>query len=275
MNSTVRFTKMVASGNDFIILDLRENRIRGLLSEVAKVLCKRRIGVGADGIIFIDESKIAPVRWIFFNADGSRAKMCGNGARCLGMYGYLRGIFKESFSFESDSGVVFGRIIGERVAILMDFKVLKENLSIKVYGKTFKGDLVDTGVPHFVCEVEDLDSVDVLRFGEALRFHEMFSPEGANVDFVEPIKDGKIKIRTYERGVEGETLSCGTGAVASALVFAKKEKMGSPVFVITKDSPLNVHFLREGENFSQIYLEGDANVVYEGILSKHILRGLN
>ena len=205
---------MVASGNDFVVIERSQNPAINNPRILARSICDRKFGVGADGLLLLEKSKIADVRMRIFNPDGSEAKMCGNGARCSVLY-----IGRRNTELETKAGIIQSQLKGNSVKIkLTEPKDLKLNLPIKVNNRTLQVNFINTGVPHTVIFVADLDKIDVINLGRQIRFHKRFAPQGTNVDFVEALSNKSIKIRTYERGVEDETLACGTGVVASALI---------------------------------------------------------
>lgn len=268
----MNFTKMVGAGNDFIILDRRSLFVaRGSLSKIAQFLCERKTGIGADGVLVIEKSKTADFRMRVFNADGSEAEMCGNGLRCAVLFSGI----KQKMKVETKAGIYEGEITGEgRVKVKMEEpKDMKLNFPLKVNGRRIKVNFVNTGVPHTVVFVEGLDKIAVDIIGSAIRHHDEFKPKGANVNFVEIIDEDNIKIRTYERGVEGETLSCGTGSVASAVIANYKSPFDwsrgkqitdSKINVYTQGGVLKVEFKRVVSEVRDVYLEGEAKVVFEG-----------
>ncbi len=265
---SIPFYKMSGSGNDFIIIDQRTPLLLPALPPahfVAKV-CRRRMSVGADGLIFIERSETADFRWRFFNSDGSPAEMCGNGARCAARFAVLTGIAKERLAFETDVGLIQAHVDGDQVRIKMsDPHDLVLNDTVTVAGYPLPVSRVNTGVPHVVMEVKDLARANVKTVGREIRSHEQFAPDGTNVNFVALLGDALWGIRTYERGVEDETLACGTGNVAAALVLALRHNIASPItFKTLSGTCLKVFFQRDGERFDQIYLEGDARVIYVG-----------
>jgi len=265
----ITFFKMSGSGNDFIIIDNRNNIVDeiGLTSFIKKV-CMRRMSAGADGLILIEKHDSADFMWRYFNSDGGRAEMCGNGARCAARFAYLNGIAGSRMSFLTDAGIVQAEVADDRSKVKMpDPSGIKDNCRIELKGGPLAVSSINTGVPHAVIITDDIDGVDVAGTGREIRFHEYFAPAGTNVNFITGIKNGTISIRTYERGVEDETLACGTGAIASALVTAFKNKAVSPVNVITRSGViLTIHFSRDNGRFYDIYLEGDARVIYKGEL---------
>ena len=201
-----------------------------------------------------------------FNPDGSEAEMCGNGSRCVALYAADKKIAQTEMTIETVAGVLNAAVNGDMVRVrLTEPKDIKWNFCLMINKCPYRLNFVNTGVPHVIHFVEDLEKVDVKNLGSHMRNHGEFSPEGTNADFVKVLGKNNIKIRTYERGVEDETLACGTGAVASAIISAEAEKMQSPVTVETRSGEkLKVYFeLIEG-NFRNVYLEGAAKLVYEG-----------
>ncbi|MDP8230883.1 MAG: diaminopimelate epimerase [Candidatus Gorgyraea atricola] len=255
----LKFTKMVGAGNDFVLIDIRDKR-QGTRdkgwSRVAQDLCQRKTGVGADGLLVLEKSKRADFRMRIFNADGSEAEMCGNGLRCAALYVGKKGKAK----VETKAGLYEATITGKnRVKIKMEEpKDLKSGFPIRVNDRRIRVSYVDTGVPHTVVFVQGIEKIDVDSIGRSIRYHKEFKPRGTNVDFVEIIDDKNIKMRTYERGVEGETLACGTGAVAAAIISSVRCQV-SGVNVHTKGGILKVYIGHKG-----VYLEGEARKVYQG-----------
>jgi diaminopimelate epimerase len=265
----IPFYKMSGSGNDFIIIDNREGILEGIeLPQWVKKVCRRRVSVGADGLILVQNSPKADFQWRYFNADGSEVEMCGNGGRCVARFAYLIGISGRSLSFDTLCGVMEAEVIGERAKLGMGSPSdLKLDYPISIDGNEHIVSSINTGVPHVVQIVEDLEQYDVSRFGPSIRFHPLYQPDGTNANFMEVRDIHTIHIRTYERGVEDETLACGTGAVASALIGASKGLTSSPVSVHPKSGEvLTVYYEEKGSGFTDIFLEGDARVVYEGVL---------
>lgn len=268
--NAIAFHKMSGSGNDFIIIDNRDAVVNGvdLPRFVAKV-CRRGMAVGADGLILVERSDTVDFKWRFFNSDGSVAEMCGNGARCAARFAHLTGIAKAQMAFETLAGVISAQVRGDQVRIAMsDPRDLVLDDAVELNSGLIQLSRVNTGVPHAVIEVAEVASVDVDAVGREIRFHSRFAPAGTNVNFIAPLEGSLWSIRTYERGVEGETLACGTGNVAAALVLAMRYKLASPVTLQTRSgSHLIVHFRREGDRFAEVALEGDARVIYEGRLN--------
>jgi len=278
-SGTIPFTKMTGSGNDFIIIDNRDQIINADQSApFIRAACRRKLSVGADGLIFIEKDPEADFQWRFFNADSSEAEMCGNGARCAARFAFLKGIVsRPRMTFRTQAGIIAAEVRGRRVKIRMTPpQKLLLDFSLESAGESFSLNFVNTGVPHVVGLLdsqEALDSLDVCRHGNFFRFHDKFQPAGANVNFAHVQNREHMLIRTYERGVEDETLACGTGAIASALVAAAKGLVDAPVQLATRSGEtLTIHFSQalQGEpgagQFTQVYLEGDARVVYEADL---------
>ncbi|MFA6141741.1 MAG: diaminopimelate epimerase [Candidatus Omnitrophota bacterium] len=262
----IKFTKAVATGNDFVIVDNRQGNIGTKLSVVAKILCERKRGIGADGLLVVEPSKKCDFRMRIFNSDGSEAEMCGNGSRCIALYASRGKIAANKMTIETIAGILSASVTGDVVKVkLTDPKEIKWNLCLMINKCPYKVDFANTGVPHVIHFVDDLEKIDVKNLGSHIRHHDEFSPEGTNADFVKLIDKYNIKIRTYERGVEDETLACGTGAVASAIISAETEKMPSPVTVETRSGEkIKVYFEMVDGNFKNVYLEGMAKLVYEG-----------
>jgi len=265
----IPFYKMSGSGNDFIIIDNRAgawNQLRtpGFVSAV----CRRQISVGADGVIFIERSEHADFSWRFFNADGSEAEMCGNGARCAARFALLQGIAGEKPSFATIAGIIHAEVYGTRIKTQLTRPGAPElNIQLVLDGTPFVFHSINTGVPHVVCFVEDVAGVAVTAIGRIVRFHERFQPAGTNVNFVSQSAGDMLQIRTYERGVEDETLACGTGSVAAALIAISLGRAASPVRLQTRSGDiLSVHTADASAPFREVYLEGETTVVYTGEL---------
>ena len=265
----ITFFKMSGSGNDFIIVDNREKAVKDNdLPSFIQRICRRKISVGADGFILIEPSDKADFKWRFFNSDGSKAEMCGNGARCVSRFAYVNGIAGENLSFETEAGVVSGQVKDDRVKVKMPDPVeLRLDYSIDLKNGPVTVCSVNTGVPHVVVMNETVEDINVFELGREIRFHEAFTPAGANVNFICQQKEGHLAIRTYERGVENETLACGTGSIAAALIISCKAQWQSPINLVTSSGEsLTIYFKKDGSIFSDIFLEGDARIIYSGQL---------
>jgi len=270
----IPFTKMSGTGNDFIIIDHRQPFLASVdLQEFARLVCRHKFSAGADGLILIEEDESEDFRWQFFNADGSRAEMCGNGARCAARFAYRLGFVKEKMRFRTMAGVIAAEIVGSGVKIQLTPPAnlqMERSLDLGQVTKTVYS--VNTGVPHVVCFVDELGQVPVTEWGRIIRYHEVYQPAGTNVNFVQATS-GCLSVRTYERGVEGETMACGTGAVASALIATKIGLAKSPVRVTTSGGEeLVIHLEQQGDfDMPAVYLEGPAKIIYEGQLQAEAL----
>jgi diaminopimelate epimerase len=263
----IPFYKIQGNGNDFILIDNRRGILKGRnLRVLAMQVCHRNRSVGADGLIVIVPSKKADFKWRFFNSDGSEAEMCGNGSRCAARFASIKKIAPKKMTFETLAGIIHAEVKKETVMVqLTGASGLRMNVAVPLAGHTRTGYFINTGVPHLVYLSENLSGEDVQAVGSASRWHEVFKPAGTNVDFVQIDGPHRLRIRTYERGVEGETLACGTGAVAAALIAAALRKASSPVTVTTQGGDkLIVSFGQDGENFTDLCLEGEATIVCEG-----------
>jgi len=256
-------------GNDFVLMDHRE----GIIPEpeqslFARRVCAPKVGVGADGLILIENSEVADLRWQFYNADGSVAEMCGNGARCAARFAVLNDLASPRLTIQTLAGIIHCEVEDHSARVLMaDVGGLRPNLTIPLEGETLAGHFIKVGVPHVVVPAEFLEEIPVVQWGREVRFHEMFQPAGTNVNFVRPKGHHALEVRTYERGVEDETLACGTGAVASALISANLGLVNSPVAVHTRGGEvLTVVFHKAGQEVTEVFLEGEALVVYQGEL---------
>ncbi len=262
----IPFMKMSGSGNDFILIDHRKPILdEDKMKDFARKVCQRRVSVGADGLILIERSEKADFKWRFFNADGSEAEMCGNGGRCAARFAWLKGITGPSLTFETIAGILSAQVNGKRVKLEMTKPFgLRLDETILIEGKKQTLSSINTGVPHVVIFLEDFKGVDVVRAGKAIRYHPHFAPAGTNANFVRVENYSQLSIRTYERGVEDETLACGTGAVASALVAAFKGLVKSPVSIKTWGGEiLTVYFEIEAGEIKRVFFEGDVHIVYE------------
>ena len=276
----IHFFKMTGAGNDFIVIDNRKGLVDAdHCRDFVRYACRHKLSVGADGMILIENDPEVDFKWRFFNADASEAEMCGNGARCAARFASLTGIVqKPRMAFRTLAGIIKAELLGDRVKVQMTSPhSLQLDLNLEANGMSFCVDSVNTGVPHAVCfaaEENDLESIDVLRYGHALRFHAHFQPAGTNVNFVYVQDAHHLVVRTYERGVEGETLACGTGCIASSLVAAARGRVASPVEVRTRGGEsLRVYFEMSGGKrspadfqFKEVCLEGEARIAYEADL---------
>jgi diaminopimelate epimerase len=266
---TLEFLKMSGAGNDFILLDNRNARIVLTPEQVAK-LCHRQFGIGADGLMLLVPSLTGKADWAwrFYNSDGSDAAMCGNGARCFARYiQRTTGWTRPTVTFETAAGVITAEFQGERVTInLTAPHDLRLSEKVATQAGVLEVSSINTGVPHAVVFVEDADKAMVQPLGSELRWHEHFKPRGTNVNFAQVQGTNQLRVRTYERGVEGETLACGTGVTASALVASRLHGFTSPIRIqVQSGDELSVSFQSDGQGgFSDVRLGGPASFVFEG-----------
>jgi diaminopimelate epimerase len=264
----LRFTKMNGAGNDFILIDNRAGGVHLNRSQIAH-LCDRHRGIGADGILLVEKATDrTDFRMRYFNADGGEAEMCGNGARCFARFANKVAEAGDKISFETPAGSISAESIGDLVILQMTEPTdLRLNIKLSVANEDKTVHFINSGVPHVVIPVPRIDDVDVQQEGAAVRYHEMFLPKGANVNFIEKRGPKKIAIRTYERGVEDETLACGTGIVASAIIFAAMEDTSGPITVIARGGDeLQVGFEKIDNAFRNVTLTGPAEFVFEGTI---------
>lgn len=262
----IRFAKFSGAGNDFIMIDNRDGAFPAS-RELIAAMCARRFSIGADGLILVEPSTKAAVRMRYYNSDGGEAEMCGNGARCFVAFAQELGIPAEPLVFETMERVLSAWMDGGNVTVEMgEVADTRLYVGFDVDGVEYQGHFTNTGVPHVVLFVADLDGTDVQGHGRAIRFHEAFQPAGANVNFVHVRADRGLKMRTYERGVEGETLACGTGVVAAAVIAHLVAGCEPPVEVrVRSGDVLTVDFRREGGLFAGVTLSGPAVHVYDGV----------
>jgi diaminopimelate epimerase len=266
----LEFYKMSASGNDFILIDNRDGKVYEKFRNIREFIVqvsRQHHSVGADGLILIEDSKDADFRWRFFNADGSEAEMCGNGGRCAARFAHINGIAGQQMLFETLAGTIRAEVNRARVKLqLTSPTALKLDYPIALEDKEIFLSSVNTGVPHAVLLVDDIDHVPVEELGRHVRYHKAFGAKGTNVDFVKVMDKRDVKIRTYERGVEGETLACGTGAVAVGVILKAKKLLESPMNIWTKGGEVLKVYVN-----GEVYLEGDTKIIYVGRLHEEAL----
>lgn len=266
---SIKFAKFSGAGNDFIAINNKTGWLKeeGREQIIAK-LCQRRVSIGADGVIIIEPSTTADFRMRYYNSDGREAETCGNGSRCIARFAYLEGAANKIMTFETAAGVYNAEVKddGNVIVDMTEPYDLRTNIALAVKGFKGVGDFINTGVPHVVIYVDDLKGIDVFNIGRAIRFHEIFQPAGTNVNFITIIDEHAIEIRTYERGVEDETLACGTGSIAAAVIAGIKGEGKSPVTVKTKSGVLlTIYYSISSKGEIQgVRLEGEARLVYIG-----------
>jgi len=264
----LHFYKMNGAGNDFVVVDNRDLSLT-LTKDQIELLCDRHRGVGADGLLAVEPAENgADFKFRYYNADGGEAEMCGNGARCFGRFtAALMEETPERVTFETIAGTLAAELVEENIRIAMsEPKDLKLDTGVTLPGLDATLRFVNTGVPHVVAFVDDLPGVDVVKHGAAIRYHAAFAPAGTNANFATVLAPGHIAIRTYERGVEDETLACGTGMVACALMHHLLTGVPSPIQVDVKGGDtLEIGFEKTGDTtFTKVTLTGPADFVFEG-----------
>ena len=290
----IPFMKLSGAGNDFVIVNnmrqIVDSTDTDFVNFVTKV-CQRRMSVGADGVLLVEkaegvgmegfllpeEAEDVDFRMRYFNADGGEVETCGNGARCISKFAYLNGIASEQMRFLTNAGIYESEVIGANVKVRMsDPTDIRLNVPLRLDDGVHTVGFANSGVPHVVFFVDDLEGTDVFALGQQTRYHDDFKPTGTNANFIriQPPEglsreqSSRLHIRTYERGVEGETLACGTGSIASAVVSAALGQVKSPVAVNTASGVvLKIYFDVEDGAAKNVYLEGDARVIYAGELT--------
>lgn len=280
---SIYFSKMSGAGNDFIVIDKKENPGIVLSQNAVTRLCDRRNGIGADGVIIIDKSDKLDFDMNYYNADGSYGSLCGNGARCAIRFAEMSGKLKgHSARFSANSGFYSGEVLNSgRIRFdLNEPAEIRPAITIEASGQKLKASFADTGSPHVVLSIGDLKinpgadqtvfdnlaDVPVTKIGREIRYSKDFMPGGTNVNFIH-IVDDKINIRTYERGVEDETPACGTGAAAAALIANIKYNLSSPVALLPKSGEaLTVSFEKNNNKFTNISLTGPAEIIFTGTI---------
>ena len=267
----IDFSKLSGAGNDFIIIDNRQNIIPDDKAGFVEKVCARRLSAGADGLLLVENSDVADFKMRYFNSDGSEVETCGNGARCIARFAYIEKIVSSSeMEFETRAGIYGAQITEDSVKLRMGNAVgARLDFPLTLSDGTCTVSFVNTGVPHVVFFVDDLEEVDVVKLGKETRYHGDFRPAGTNANFVK-MRDGNVlDIRTYERGVEDETLACGTGCIAAAIVAAAMGKAQSPIAARTRSgNVLKIHFKLGPQGAEEVFLEGDARLIYRGHLLK-------
>lgn len=264
------FAKYSGCGNDFIIIDNRKNIFKPSQSDIS-FLCHRRLGIGADGVILLENSTSADYRMRIFNADGSEAEMCGNGIRCLARFIQdIEKVENAEWVIQTMHQWIPLKVDRNLVSVMMPtVSLLRSHIDVNIDGASLLLHFIDTSVPHVVHFTDDIDNPNLMRCAPQIRFHSEFSPKGTNVNFAKILSDNSIAVRTYERGVEGETLACGTGAVAVALVAGMLYSMKEKVLIrpLSEES-LMITF---DECFKNISMIGPANKIFEGTFATNLM----
>jgi diaminopimelate epimerase len=268
----MEFFKIEGGGNDFVtIIDLQEKLKISDLPEYAKIVCNRNLGIGGDGIILVQKSLNADLKMIYRNSDGSFAALCGNGLRALGLLSYREKITDKKMKIETDAGIFDLEITGEnKVRNSFNPAIIKsKEMIVKTSNGAVTGDLINVGIPYFCVHLKDiktLDEVDVNKIGASIRNHRDFGTEGTNVTFITIIDTHSISIRIFERGIEGETLSSGTGSYSSAVSSVIRGLTQPPVDVISPGGKVTLNFAYDNEKIENPSLEGMAKVVFRGVI---------
>jgi diaminopimelate epimerase len=257
---TLKFYKYQATGNDFVMIDNRTQKFNKNNTKLVAQLCDRRFGIGADGLILLENTPNYDFRMVYFNADGNESTMCGNGGRCIVAFAKQLGIVEQSTTFLAIDGPHDARIEGVNIYLKMQ--------SVNEINVQEEYTTLDTGSPHYVTLKSDIDTMNVKTEGKKIRCNSLFLDEGINVNFLKQIHQNIFAIRTYERGVEDETLSCGTGATAAAIAMHHAKQTNSEKVILeTKGGQLQVTFNFDGEIYNNVWLSGSAKSVFEGIIS--------
>ncbi len=254
------FSKYQGTGNDFILIDDRAELFPADNQALVAQLCHRRFGIGADGLILLRKDPDYDFRMIYFNADGAEGSMCGNGGRCIVRFAHDLGLFGRETRFRA--------VDGEHVAVVCEEDIFLKMGEVSSPAEHAPYHFLNTGSPHVVTFTDDLTALDIVSDGRAIRYADAFQPGGTNVNFTQVLDDNTLFVRTYERGVEDETYSCGTGVTAAALIAHRQFQMPDPVFIQTLGGNLRVSFeARPDGSFTNVYLIGPAKRVFAGQLT--------
>jgi diaminopimelate epimerase len=269
----VKFLKISAAGNDFVMIDNRGGRIcQSDCQKLARKLCDRKYAIGADGLILLEKSESYDFKMKYFNSDGSFASMCGNGGRAISKFAFVSGVADKKMSFETDAGIISSEILDDDQVKLSLYppKDLRMDIKLKAGDKEFSVDFINTGVPHAVIFVDNIENIGVFKYGKIIRNHAEFAPDGTNVDFVKVDRSSNsLYVRTFERGVEDETLACGTGIIASGIISVLKKFSTSPTKIIARGGDrllVSLKYDRKGDEckIRDVILEGPAIIAFTG-----------
>jgi len=257
MNKNIQFSKYQGAGNDFVLIDNRNNDFDRFNEDLVQRLCDRRFGIGGDGLMLLQDNKNYDFEMVYFNADGKEGTMCGNGGRCIVAFARDLGIV--------DNETVFLAVDGPHKAHIVSNQVNLEMIDVDQVSRDQEAYVLNTGSPHYVIEVDNLKKYNVFQNGYAIRNNETYGEKGINVNFVEKENEGYF-LRTFERGVEDETFACGTGATAAAMAMAIKENKNGHVEIPIRvlGGQLYISFEKVGTTFSAVYLKGPADFVFRG-----------
>jgi len=261
LHHVIQFFKYQGTGNDFIMIDNRTNFFSKNDTKLIEKLCDRRFGIGADGLILLENDKISDFRMVYYNSDGNESSMCGNGGRCIVAFAKQLGIIQDETNFIAVDGPHYAKISPDGIVSLQ----MKDVDAIQLAADYV---FMNTGSPHHVALVEDVKSVPVKQWGSEIRYSNLYGKAGSNVNFVEPISDTLFAVRTYERGVEDETLSCGTGVTAVAIAMnAIGKTQSNEVQLLVEGGQLKVSFRKEGTSYTHVFLIGPATFVFKGTVT--------
>lgn len=255
----LHFFKYQGTGNDFVIIDNRQHIFPKNDTKLISKLCDRRFGIGGDGLMLLENDNMSDFKMVYFNADGKEGSMCGNGGRCLVAFAHYLGIFKEETTFNAVDGLHFATISGKQVKLKM--------IDVDKIHQKPNHSFLDTGSPHHVQLVDELEKFDVPKEGKKLRYG-IYGESGSNINFVEQKGEDAFRVRTYERGVEDETYSCGTGVTAAALtMFELGKTAANQVHIETIGGDLTIYFEKHNGKYTNIFLEGPAEQVFKGTIA--------
>ena len=255
---TIQFFKYQGTGNDFIMIDNRQGVFSKNNTKLIKQLCDRRFGIGADGLILLENDKISDFKMVYYNSDGNESSMCGNGGRCIVAFAKQLNVIENETTFIAVDGEHYAKISVDGIVSLQ----MKNVDEIKMASDYV---FLNTGSPHHITLVEDVKSVPVKEIGSQIRYSDLYGKAGSNVNFVEAISDSLFAVRTYERGVEDETLSCGTGVTAAAIAMnAIGKTTFNEISLLVEGGELKVTFKKEGKNYTNVFLIGPASFVFDG-----------
>ncbi|RXR30151.1 diaminopimelate epimerase [Flavobacterium piscinae] len=254
----IQFFKYQGTGNDFILIDNRYELFPKNNTKLIEKLCDRRFGIGADGLILLENDKFSDFRMVYYNSDGNESSMCGNGGRCIVAFAKQLNVIENETTFMAVDGDHYAKISADGIVSLQ----MKNVEEIKMASDYV---FLNTGSPHHITLVDEVKSVPVKEIGSQIRYSDLYGKAGSNVNFVEVITDSLFAVRTYERGVEDETLSCGTGVTAAAIAMnAIGKTTSTEISLLVEGGELKVTFKKEGKKYTEVFLIGPATFVYEG-----------